>query len=446
METGSTPQTPSLEQQTDEQRQAYILSARRRIRQGVFLALVTLLTIFSLCVAWFLNNARVSANAMQLQNGASGSFELATAGTSGGRFEALLGKLFPGTASAESWASGELQGTRTSSEANAITWQMSDASNLSNLSAGSGLEPGMRGYLTFYVIPSQSGALHLQCSLTELLYEIDADGNPVELADSDEKAKTLAALMNKHLLFFLLEPVSAADIDNTGNVGTPEAAGETADESGEAEGQGSESEEATGTPAYTATWIQDGTFTLELADVEAGEPQEVTLYWVWPYLFGQLLIENSEKLLGQPALLDSAKIANASELYDALRSDILGTAATDDDAPSATDTGTDTDSAPDADPNTGEDAGTGSAGSVAFLPGYFYAEDGAFSLVLSETADSNGGQAASPETILNSIAQGDTSALASSEYASMNEAYNDADQYIGLNLSYLAVRLTATTN
>jgi hypothetical protein len=437
METGSTPQTPSLEQQTDEQRQAYILSARRRIRQGIFLALVTLLTIFSLCVAWFLNNARVSANAMQLQNGASGSFELATAGTSGGRFEALLNKLLPGTASAESWASGDLQGTRTSSEANAITWQMNDASNLSNLSAGSGLEPGMRGYLTFYVIPTQSGTLHLRCSLTELLYETDADGTPVELTDGDEKAETLAALMNKHLLFFLLEPVSAADIDNTGNASTPEAAGEMADESGEFEGPGSESEEATGTPAYTATWIQDGTFTLELADVEAGEPQEVTLYWVWPYLFGQLLIENSEKLLGQPALLDSAKIANASELYDALRSDILGTAATDNDAPSATDAGTDADA---------DASDTGSANSIDFLPGYFYAEDGAFSLVLSETADSadpNAGQSASPEAILNSIAQG---VLTSSEYSSMNEAYNDADQYIGLHLSYLAVRLTATAN
>jgi hypothetical protein len=418
METEHAPQTPSLEQQTDEQRLAYIRSARRRLRQGVFLALVTLITIFSLCVAWFLNNARVSANAMQLQSGTSGNFELATAGTSGGRFADFLCGL---TASAETWASGDLQGTRTSSAANEITWMLDSTSHLSNLDADSGLEPGMRGHLTFYVIPAQSGDLHLRFSLTELLYENDASGTPVAIADT-EKAEKLAALIAKHLLFFLLEPV------NTGSADTPALA--TQDEAGE---------ETTGTPAYTATWIEGGTFTLDLLDVEANVPQEVTLYWVWPYLFGQLLIENSDQLLNQPALLGST-ITNASALYSALRLDILGTA-----ADAARTIGTDTGTAPDADLDTGTGTGDGdgSSCSAEFLPGYFYAVDGNFSLLLSDSVD---GQPLTPDELLARIAQGDTAALASSEYASLNEAYNDADQYLGENLNYLAVRLVAVAN
>jgi hypothetical protein len=420
METEQARNAPSSEPQTADPRQAYIRSARRRIWQGVFLALVTLITIFSLCVAWFMNNAQVSANAMQLQSSTFGNFELATAGQSSGFFADFLNKLLPGASSAETWASGDLQGTRTSSGASEILWQMGTSSNLANLNAGSGLEPGMRGYLTFYVIPSQSGDLHLQCSLDELLYENDESGAPVAISDA-AKAETLDALMAKHLLFFLLEPVDAAA--DTGNASAPP-------DSALADSTEVQSDTSAGASTYTATWIQNGTFTLDFFDAKANEPQEVTLYWVWPYLFGQLLVEDSATLLNQPAILNRAQITNASALYEALRSDILSTAA---DAPSAAD----------ADPDADPDSSSNSSGSIDFLTGYFYASDGDFSLVLSDTAD---GQTTALNAILESISKGNAAALASSEYTSMNEAYNDADQYIGENLRYLAVRLTAVAN
>jgi hypothetical protein len=418
MKTEPASQAPALEPQTDEQRQAYILSARRRIGQGVFLALVTLITIFSLCVAWFMNNSQVSANAMQLQSSAASNFELAAVGTSGGLFDTFLNTLFP---ESESWASGTLSGTRTSFGASEITWMLNDSSNLSNLNT-SGLEPGMRGYLTFYVIPTQSGDLHIRCSLTELLYEAATNGDPVEITNS-KKSETLAALLSKHLLFFLLEPADTA-ADN-GSTGAPEAVEETE----ESEGDGGES---AATPQYTATWLRDGAFTLDISNAEVNVPQEVTLYWVWPYLFGQLLIQDSTTLLNQPALLDSATITNASDLYEELRSDILGTAATAD-TPSAVDT--EVEAAPDDD--AAED--NASSDSIDFRTGYFYSANGDFSLSLSTSAN---GQPATLDAILQSIANG---GLTSSEYASLNEAYNDADQYIGENLSYFSVRLTAST-
>jgi hypothetical protein len=355
-----------LTAQSQEELHARIRDAKKKFKNGIILAVTTLIAIIFVCIAWFLNNARVSAEGIGLISNVQ-SFELVSEGENAGKLENLLKN------KALNWENGWSLGTDVSKQSDInlsngfmtdenntqINWMMTADSNLNNAtdSENTGIYPGASGQLTFYVVPKQDGDMTIEFELSMELYQkvqetngntqvkqTDGENTNIQKLD-DETAKKL---VSGHLMFF-------------------------------------ENEEN----GIYSGWIQNGTFSKTFKNAKKDQPEEVTIYWVWPYVFSQTILENGDKhLLGRNNLFgDEVRSQIKTDMITSLNSDA----------------------------------------SVS----YFYDSD---SSVIREVIT---------DSILEEMLNNGT--YASSVYSEISRFYNNADQYIGLNVNYMLLRLDAVS-
>lgn len=158
--------------------------ARKQIARSALLALAALVVIAVACYAWFANNREVSAMMGQVSLGRYG-YELASVGQDGNFDDLTVDK---GT----SWTSAFGLGTQTDGK-QMIRWNMTDSDNLGNSGDETGIRPGSKGQLKFYIIPKQAGEINLAFHLEITPY--DLSGNLIDAGN------TLSKLLRGHLLF-----------------------------------------------------------------------------------------------------------------------------------------------------------------------------------------------------------------------------------------------------
>jgi hypothetical protein len=257
---------------------------KKNIRRSMILALAALFAIICVCTAWFVSS-RIAGADTTLEAMSIG-FELASAGGEG-QYDPLLRSDTLGEDAGwhigESWAT---TGTTTTSELTQINWLMSTDSNLNNDSGNDdpGIYPGASGKLTFYVIPAQDGDLTVNFSITLSAFREaeessdssitvrrgDTDSETVieEItSDGTDAAAPVLELMKGHILFF--ESFSGG--------------------------------------RYSGL-IENGSFSKTFEGAKNGEAQAVTVYWVWPYVVGQMLLPDNSASLGANHPLFTAEV------------------------------------------------------------------------------------------------------------------------------------------
>jgi hypothetical protein len=270
--------------------------AQKEQRNSIVLALASLVAIVLLCVAWFVNNSRVSVNNASVQASAE-DFELAALGKAGA-YDSLLtyetgdaysenSKMDTDAEDSGTETENENSGTETDGEKDAgrtgtvtsedktqIKWVMNETSNMENLSGSDGaIQPGSKGELEFYVIPKSDGPLALTFNLETLLYreedgkiqafgdetiETGAETETEKTAETEKTTKiekTVKPLVEGHILFF----------------------------------------QKYGEDGLYDDLIENGEFTIEFQNAKKGEAcGPVTIYWVWAYVFGQTMNSNTD--------------------------------------------------------------------------------------------------------------------------------------------------------
>ncbi len=248
----------------------------------LFFAFSAFVALISITVAWFAANSKVDSGGMQV-NISRFRFELASEGTEGLYY-------VPGGKGETVEIDGKTL-YKTTTEKPTITWMVGAESNVNNETGNHNgkLCPGASGKITFYILPKEwnEDDFTVKVSINKLIYQ-RADGETdiriqdmygnvsaqdiylQELTASDKKVAQ--ELLEGHLLFF-------------GEYSEP----------------------------YYSDWIQDGTMEIK---VTGTEPVPVTIYWVWPYVFEQLI--EVEGTRHEP-LCDSSVINGD---YDKLKQDL----------------------------------------------------------------------------------------------------------------------------
>ena len=245
--------------------------------------------------AWFVNNSRVQAGGATVSAAADRKFELAAVGTTGkydgenGVLKSILGDTVQ---NGDSWSfaeGGETKtGTITSNDKGDIVWVMSGGQNGQNLnnntdnSTGT-IEPGNSGKLEFYVLPKDTKSEHnFTFTLTVKGYK-ESDGKYIQMTNSDKFYK----LLSGHIQFF-----SSCDTD------------------GKYSGR------------LTATATAEGiTITgLERSTIANETQEKVTIYWVWPYYVGDMILPDGNGKLSndekKTLFTDDLRSAIAGEMAD----------------------------------------------------------------------------------------------------------------------------------
>lgn len=248
---------------SEQNPQAFIQAARRQIVRSAIFAVAALGVIVFACYAWFAGNHSVSGTIGSIQMLGS-LYELAGNGSdkedsgygifydkakTGFEFNVLPAGDFSAD---KNWPYLEATGTN-----QAIRWRLNDNSQVGNFGSSTGIHPGSSGTLDFYVIPNVTGTLSLGFTLELTL--LDDNGNRIDDA-------ALSNLLKGHLLFYL-------------------------------ENEKSEK-----------LWVSwDGnTFRWQFGvkdEAAVGQPQLVTLHWMWVENFAELLPEFADKIPGYREML-----------------------------------------------------------------------------------------------------------------------------------------------
>ena len=212
-----------------------------------------------LTAAWFVNNSRVRAGGATVSAAADRKFELAAVGTTGKYDNILKSILGDNVQDGAEWSStgneNNIDGRITSNGKGDIVWVMSDNQNLNNNSNNSTgtIEPGNSGKLEFYVLPKDTSAKHdFTFTLTVKGYK-ESDGKYIQMSNSDKFYK----LLSGHIQFF---------------------------SSRDAKGKyGGRLEATASAEGITLTGLTRHT--------DAGDTKKiVTIYWVWPYYVGDMIL------------------------------------------------------------------------------------------------------------------------------------------------------------
>lgn len=259
-------------QQAQEEMQNLKNQWKTFFRTGIFL-FAAVAAIIILGIAWFVSNNKVAGTGTSIS--ASGSdFDLAAditgAESTKGMYDELL-DVPPGTKIKEQTF------LATNDTNNAITWAITDDSNLNNQTGANGIEPGSSGSLTFYIISHKDGplSLTLDVTLTGYSYGGEDDKELTTSADitqlkSDDKAQKL---LEGHVLLF-----AGYDSDTDSDTKSYKA---WISEDAEAWTR-SLDKDADEKTSVSLSRDADGklTWTAENAVKETAYP--VTLYWIWP--------------------------------------------------------------------------------------------------------------------------------------------------------------------
>lgn len=217
-----------------------------------------------LTAAWFVNNSRVQAGSATVSAAADRKFELAAVGTTGkydGENGALKSILGDNVQDGDSWSSETKKGTKTSNSKGDIVWVMSGGQNLNNNTDNSTgtIEPGNSGKLEFYVLPKDTKSEHnFTFTLTvKGYYKDSSDYLPMSSKGNDFDSEKFYKLLSGHIQFF-----SSCDTN----------------------------EKYSGRLDATAT-AEDITLTGLKRSTGVNETQKkVTIYWVWPYYVGDMIL------------------------------------------------------------------------------------------------------------------------------------------------------------
>ena len=219
--------------------------------------------------AWFVNNSRVQAGSATVSAAADRKFELAAVGTTGkydGENGALKSILGDNVQDGDDWSSTDntnnIYGRITSNDKGDIVWVMSGGQNGQNLnnntdnSTGT-IEPGNSGKLEFYVLPKDTSAHNFTFTLTVKGYYKDNSGYLPMSSKGNDFAEKFYKLLSGHIQFF-----SSCDKD------------------GKYSGRLNATATAEG---ITINGLKRST--------GADETQtKVTIYWVWPYYVGDMIL------------------------------------------------------------------------------------------------------------------------------------------------------------
>lgn len=233
-----------------------------------------------LTAAWFVNNSRVQAGGATVSAAADRKFELAAVGTTGKYDNILKSILGDIVQDGDSWSliegSETKTGTKTSNGKGDIVWVMSNDQNLKNNTENGTIEPGSSGKLEFYVLPKDTKSAHeFSFTLTVKGYK-ESDGKYIQMSNSDKFYK----LLSGHIQFF-----SSYDGEKYSNPLTATATAE----------------------GITINGLKRST--------DVGKTK-VTIYWVWPYYVGDMILPD-----GNGKLSDDEKKALFT---DGLRNTIAG--------------------------------------------------------------------------------------------------------------------------
>lgn len=221
-----------------------------------FITLIILILSF-ISLGWFTMNKETEVNSLKMSAEDDG-FEIATKGEAG-IYDDLLSNVSDGvnTENVKDESSNPI--TLVSTNGGEIKWKLTADSNIENNSetTSTGIQPGSKGTLTFYVIAKKSGTLNLNFSLSTILYE-ENKMNPAIVGNTitDETNPTVTKLVKGHILFF-----------------------ENYDENNK---------------IYSDRINDSFTFNRE---VEKGTAYKVNIYWIWPKVSDQLILPKDDTLL-----------------------------------------------------------------------------------------------------------------------------------------------------
>ena len=239
-----------------------------------------------LTAAWFVNNSRVRAGGATVSAAADRKFELAAVGTTGKYDDILKSILGNIVQDGDDWSFTEgsetKTGTKTSNSKGDIVWVMSSDQNLKNNTENGTIEPGSSGKLEFYVLPKDTSAKHdFTFTLTVKGYK-ESDGKYIQMSNSDKFYK----LLSGHIQFF-----SSYDGEKYSN-------------------------------PLIATATAEGITINDLKrSTKANETQKkVTIYWVWPYYVGDMILPDGNGKLSsdekKTLFTDDLRNTVAGELAD----------------------------------------------------------------------------------------------------------------------------------
>ena len=246
--------------------------------------------------AWFVNNSRVQAGSARVSAAADRKFELAAVGTTGkydgdgGVLKSILGSIVQDGAE---WSStgneNNIDGRITSNDKGDIVWVMSDNQHLNNNSNNSTgtIEPGNSGKLEFYVLPKDTSAHNFTFTLTVKGYYKDSSDYLPMSSKGNDFAEKFYKLLSGHIQFF-----------------------SSCDKGGKYSGRLDATATAEG---ITINGLKRST--------GADETQtKVTIYWVWPYYVGDMILPDGNGKLSndekKALFTDKLRETTAKEMAD----------------------------------------------------------------------------------------------------------------------------------
>lgn len=249
--------------------------------------------------AWFVNNSRVQAGSATVSAAADRKFELAAVGTTGkydGENGALKSILGDNVQDGDDWSSTDntnnIYGRITSNDKGDIVWVMSGGQNGQNLnnntdnSTGT-IEPGNSGKLEFYVLPKDTKSEHnFTFTLTVKGYYKDSSDYLPMSSKGNDFAEKFYKLLSGHIQFF-----SSYDGEKYSN-------------------------------PLTATATDEGiTLTgLTRSTTKSETQKKVTIYWVWPYYVGDMILPDGNGKLSN----DEKKALFTDDLRSAIAGEMAG--------------------------------------------------------------------------------------------------------------------------
>lgn len=263
--------------------------------------LAAAVVIFVATVAWFANNREVQANNMAVQMAGS-TYELAVL-KSDGTISGVRGKwnqddqeLLP---DGQEFTFEDTSITYyTTENKSSICWSVNPNSHVNNLEGynASGLEPGARGILTFYILPKMTGENlkvklcfdvigHLEdgTSIPELIENGENLSDGTMDDDKRQDVSEAQKLLKGHILLF-------AGYNQT-NATYEKWISEDADT------WSISSEE----DKVSLTMQSDGSLLWSAEEVQQ-KAYPITIYWIWPEEFGQYVMYDSSQINKKPVL------------------------------------------------------------------------------------------------------------------------------------------------
>lgn len=349
-------------------------------RTGIII-LAAVIVIIAISIAWFVKNNKVDAAGADIQ-AASSEFELAAAGEDADSTRGVYDALLEVPPGAK-LKTGNNNYLSTDGSHTEISWAITDDSNLRNENnRPQGIEPGSSGKMTFYIISHKQGLLDVKLDLSFTGYQ--ATGTTVSTAaDLKEIDEPAQQLLEGHILLF-------AGYDGTSN-----------------SYKGWISEDAVswsmnlGTDDEPILLQEDGkeelTWRTENAEKDAVYP--VTVYWIWPERLESYLMKAGTYAGRYPLLFP-------------------------------------------------DDAGENDSGNLSALPADLFTK----MCKTDNTTDSNAGsnryfrwenQETFRRTVTTDTLSGLRNKFHSLIYREAAAYYDSADQYLGKNVQYVKLKLTA---